>query len=106
MAKVVQFRSTDQSILKIIRKVAADSARCFITPAGAESMSRDGVSMRQVMRCLESGKISNGPYQDEHGLTCTELELLTAGRTVRVVVSIEGHEPTQRVLHILFAEEI
>lgn len=106
MAEVVPFKSTAQSILKIIRQIAGNSNRCFITPAGAESMSRDGVLMRQVARCLEKGKISNGPYQDDHGLTCAELELLTAGRTVRVVVSIAGNEPSQRILHILFAEEI
>ena len=56
--------------------------------------------------CLKKGEISEGPHIDEFGLTVCELETITAGRKVRVVVSIEGRSPAERRLHVLFAEEM
>lgn len=106
MSNVVQFQPKRVSLLRIIHEVAQDSSRIRLGPAIQAEFATGPVSLRQVINCLKNGKISQGPYQDSYGLTCCELEWITAGRLVRVVVSIEGNAPAQRLLHVLFAEEV
>lgn len=106
MFNVVPLQTKPQRILTLVRQIAQDSSRVFISRTAEEAMARDGVTMRQVLRCMAEGSISQGPYYDEYGLTCLELERVTAGRLVRVVASIEGRAPSQRVLHVLHAEEL
>lgn len=106
MSNVVPLQTKPQSTLNLVRQIAQDSSRVFILHTAEEAMARDGVTTRQVLRCIAQGSISQGPYCDERGLTCLELERITAGRLVRVVISIEGRAPSQRVLHVLHAEEL
>ena len=106
MSKVVQFQPRIPSILRIIREVVQDSSRIRLGPAIQAEFATGLISFRQVMNGLQKGQISIGPYPDDYGMTCCELELITAGRWVRVVVSIEGKTPNGRILHVLFAEEI
>ena len=106
MTNVMPFQPRIPAILRIIRDVAKDSSRIRLGPAIQAEFAAGPVNFRQVGNCLQKGRISQGPYQDDYGLTCCELEWITAGRMVRVVVSIEGNAPTQRLLHVLFAEEV
>ncbi len=64
------------------------------------------VSFRQILNALKKSRISESPHVDAFGLTVCELEAITAGRKVRVVISIEGRLPAERLLHVLFAEEL
>ncbi len=106
MSNVVPLQPKPQRTLNLVRQIAKESSRIFISRNAEEAMARDGVTMRQVLLCMAKGSISEGPHCDEYGLTCLELERVTAGRWVRVVVSIEGRTPSQRVLHVLHAEEL
>lgn len=103
---VIPFRAKPQHILQLIRDLSQDSGRILIAPAAQMQFDRRMVSMRQVVNCLRNGRINQGPYLDDYGLTCCEMEWMTGGALVRVVVSISGRTPNGRVLHILFAEEV
>lgn len=105
-SNIVPFQPRPESILRIIREIAQDSDRIRLGPAMPAVFSHGYVSFRQILNCLKKGVISEGPYMDEFGLTVCEIEAITAGRKVRVVVSIEGRTPVDRVLHVLFAEEL
>lgn len=105
-SNVIPFQHRPASILRIIREVAQDSARIRLGPAMPAVFAHGYVSFRQILNGLKRGVISEGPHLDEFGLTVCELEAMTAGRRVRVVVSIEGRKPAERILHVLFAEEL
>lgn len=103
---ILPFQPKASSVLRIIREVARDSSRIRLGPAIQAEFDNGAISVRQTINCLQQGALIQGPYTDDYGLTCCELEWVTAGRLVRVVVSIEGRTPVRRVLHVLFAEEV
>lgn len=105
-SNVIPFQHRSASIVRIIREVAQDSERIRLGPAMPGVFAYGYVSFRQILNCLKKGEISEGPHIDEFGLTVCELETISAGRKVRVVVSVEGQTPAERILHVLFAEEM
>lgn len=106
VADIIPFPSKPHGILRIIQSLSKDSSRLRIGPAAKGQFDSRAITFRQVLNCLKNGTFSDGPHHDEHGCICCELTSSTAGQFIRVVVSIEGKTPADRVLHILFAEEM
>lgn len=104
MTEFVPFPLTPAALLRVVRELAADTAR--IDFAQAQEKAQGVVNLQHALRVLRDGRVSLGPYVDLHGNTCCELERVVAGRLVRVVIVIEGSTPDARVLHVLHAEEV
>ena len=77
--------------LQIIREAAKNSSRVFFTSHARTRMRQRAISITQVLRCLRSGRISEGPAPDvmKGGWKCT-LEHYTAGEQLGVSIGMES----------------
>jgi hypothetical protein len=74
---------------RILRWAAEDTWRIEWTRHVLKRMRERRISPTQVLRCLRNGRIVRGPYRDDRGGWLCELEGMSAGVPLRVVVAVE-----------------
>ena len=92
-----------QMALKIIRDAAVDSSRVFLTHHANARMRERRITLTQVLRCLQKGRLTEGPAPDamKGGWKCT-VEHYTAGEQVGVAVGIESAQADGIVVITVF----
>lgn len=92
-----------QFALRIIRDAAVDSSRVFLTHHANARMRERRITLAQVLRCLQRGRLSEGPAPDtmKGGWKCT-VEHYTAGEQIGVAVGIESVQASGIVVITVF----
>lgn len=92
--------------LKTIRARAADSQNVAFVHHARVQMRKRGVDAVQVIRCLQRGNITEGPYRDiKSGQWRCNVEAMAGGDWVRVVVEIPDRPPLLEVITVIALEK-
>ncbi len=91
--------------LKTIRARAADSQNVLLIHHARVQMRKRGVDVLQVVRCLQRGSITEGPYRDmKSGQWRCNVEAKAGGELIRVVVEIPEKPPYLEVITVIALE--
>jgi hypothetical protein len=74
---------------EILREVAKDSARVFFTPHAEKRMVKRKITRTQVIRCLASGQIKEGPARGIKGNWEVAVEAMSAGDVLHVAAALD-----------------
>lgn len=86
--------------LKIIKEVSQDSGRVFFSHHAEKRMRQRRITRTQVLRCLRTGYISEGPFFSiKNNWECT-VEGFSAGQQIALEVAIETHEHNNTLIII------
>jgi hypothetical protein len=82
---------SDQTILKIIRYLSADSSKIIDTRHANTRRKQRGISRIQIERCLQKGTIKAGepPSLNIHGQWTAAIQRHAAGEEVTCIVVID-----------------
>lgn len=75
--------------LRIVRRIAKDSAAVFFTAHASQRMRQRHISRAQVLYCLQGGRIVEGPAPDAKGRWCMTLQRSCQGDVVQAVASLD-----------------
>ena len=78
-----------------IRRLAGDSVNVMMTNHAADRLLERGYTMAQVIKCLVSGQVIEGPVLDSEkgtGWKCI-MEVLAAGEWIRVICKLMETKP-------------
>lgn len=101
MNRPTPYRLNDANALKLLREVAADSARVVLLPHARQRMKQRQVTLPQVLEVLRKGRLTEPAALDIHGNWKVTVKALTCGQSVTVAGAIEmQEEPGKRVLVI------
>lgn len=75
--------------LRIVRRLAKDSATVFFTVHASQRMRQRHITRAQVMSCLQGGSIVEGPAPDAKGRWCMTFQRHCLGDLVQVVASLD-----------------
>lgn len=89
MANTLPFPLSKKKALQVIRELSADSGRVFITRHARDRMLERCVSRPDVMCCLESGQITEGPALEANGAWRCTVNWFRAGSPLTVVAVID-----------------
>jgi len=85
---------------KIILEICADTSRVFISTHAEKKMMQRDITRSQVMRCLRSGAITEGPARGIKGNWELTMNVLSAGDSVTVVAALDNDENGNHILVI------
>ena len=97
MADPVPLRMNDATALKVLREIAADSARVVFTHHALQRMRQRKVSTAQVLACLQRGIVAEPVALDLHGNWKLTVTHRAAGMDLNVAVAID---PPKRAIVI------
>ena len=89
MADPVPLRMNDATALKVLREIAADSARVVFTHHALQRMRQRKVSTAQVLACLQRGIVAEPVALDLHGNWKLTVTHRAAGMELNVAVAID-----------------
>lgn len=89
MSDPVPLRMNDASALKLLREIAADSARVIFTHHALQRMRQRKVSTSQVLTCLQRGIVAEPVALDLHGNWKLTVSHRAAGAELDVAVAID-----------------
>ena len=89
MADPVPLRMNDATALKVLREIAADSARVVFTHHALQRMRQRKVSTAQVLACLQRGIVAEPVALDLHGNWKLTVTHRAAGMDLNVAVAID-----------------
>ncbi len=92
MAKPVQMPLNDANMLRIVRKLAQDTANVFIEPHARKRMRERRITRTQVYACLRSGVIDEAAHENIRGNWKCTLRHHHAGDLVRVTAVVQRDE--------------
>ena len=92
MPKPVQLPLNDANMLRIVRKLAQDTANVFIEPHAKKRMRERKITRTQVYACLRSGVVEESAHENIRGNWKCTLRHHHAGDLVRVTAVIEKDE--------------
>lgn len=79
----------DADALKIVRMIAADSAKIYVVPHAVKRQKQRSITRPQIERCVQKGVISEGPFVNGHGNWQVNLSRYGAGEEITCVIAIE-----------------
>lgn len=97
---VLRHELTPTFALQLIRRIAENSARVFMTRHATKRMAERQITVPQVRKCLLVGTISEGPYRDVKGNWKVQIEALTAGDVVVVEAALDYDEEGNQIIVI------
>lgn len=75
--------------VRLLKEIAVDSARVFITTHAEKRMKERKITRAQVERCLLNGNITEGPARGTQGNWEMRVEVYSAGEPVTVVAALD-----------------
>lgn len=97
---VTELNLTPQSACPIIKVIAAESDKVFFTIHAEERMEQRGITRTQVLRCLKSGKINEGPARNTKGDWEFRMDIFSAGEVINVVAALAHNRQGNRIVII------
>lgn len=98
MSKIIPFNLTEPEALALLRDCARDESKLFISQHARERMQERHITRKQVLACMEKGRISEGPYRDIKGDWKCNVEHYTAGNVITAAVAIKYNENGERIV--------
>ncbi len=89
MAEPVPLRMNDATALKLLRKIARDSASIIFTAHARQRMRQRYVTPTQIIACLQRGIVSEPVSLDLHGNWKLTVAHRAAGWDLNVAVAID-----------------
>ena len=89
MAEPIPLRMNDAAALKLLRKIARDSAQVIFTHHARQRMRQRKVSPVQVLACLQRGIVSEPGALDMYGNWKLTMTHRVAGKDLDVAVAID-----------------
>lgn len=89
MGKVVSFPKPSKPAFEKTMRELADAGEVVFVSHATQRLVKRGVSHADVIRCLQKGKITEGPLINIHGNQQATVERFMCGEEIRVVVAIE-----------------
>lgn len=86
---MTDFPLTQERATEIIRECAETTWRVAVTRHAHQRMEERGVTMHQVMECLEKGELTQAPEKDESGDWKCHVRRIASGMEVTIVAAIE-----------------
>ncbi len=95
------FKLTATAARRIIKEIAEDSSRVILTTHAKQRMRKRKISLAQVLNCLKSGQVDEGPASNMYGDWQCTMRWKNAGDFVRVAVAIEHDPDTHKRLIVI-----
>lgn len=86
---VVELDLSPEHARRILNQIVTQSERVFFTSHAEERMAERQITRTQILRCLEHGTFTEGPYRDIKGNWKFTLETLSAGDPLAVVAALD-----------------
>lgn len=93
--RVVALALSVDAARRLVQKLAADSARVYITAHAANRLKERGITRPQVLECLRKGRITEGPALGTRGHWEMRFERQWCGEVVKVVAALHW-DPDRR----------
>ena len=90
-SRIIPFPKVGRWVVKRVHAIAGDTDKIRWTKHARERIREREITSRQVLEVLRRGR-GVGPAQREEGEWKIILEKPQAGREIRVVVTMEGHD--------------
>lgn len=98
MSKVIPIKMNDADALSILRGCVANDSRVFISPHAKERMLERNITLKQVLTCIEKGRITESPYRDVRGDWRCSIEHYTSGSAVTVAIAFKYNNSGERIV--------
>jgi len=98
MSIVIPIKMNDADALAILRRCAVNDSKVFICPHAKERMIERNITLKQILSCIEKGKISESPYRDIKGDWRCSIEHYTSGNAVTVAVAFKYNNNGERIV--------
>jgi len=89
---VVKMELSVPKAKKVLLEITEDSSRVFFRPHAEKRMKQRNITRPQVIRCLRSGAITEGPARGIEGNWEMRMEVLSAGDPITVVAALDNDE--------------
>jgi len=89
MPDPLPMRMTDASALKLLCKIADDSAKVIFTHHALKRMTERRITRTMVLQCLRSGAVDEPVALDAYGNWKMTVWARIAGRDIRAAVAID-----------------
>jgi len=98
MSKVIPIKMNDADALSILHGCVANDSRVFISPHAKERMLERNITLKQVLACIEKGRITESPYRDVRGDWRCSIEHYTSGNAVTVAIAFKYNNSGERIV--------
>lgn len=88
------------SALRIVRAIAADSSKVKLTRHARERMAQRDITLPQLLRCLRTGRIAEGPARNARGDWAFRVEGIAAGDRINVAAALSTDGNGNRIIVI------
>lgn len=92
MVDMKQLTLTDKDAQEFLKKCAKEQHLVFLSRHARERMAQRNITRKQIMICLEKGRVTESPYRDVKGDWRCAMEHYTSGIVVNVAVAIKLDE--------------
>lgn len=89
---------TPHSAELLIRKIAADSAKVFFSSHAKVRMRERKVTDLQIIRCLQTGTVTEGPFRNIHGNWQVNVDAYHSGQNLKVGAVIDTDEKGNKII--------
>jgi len=97
---VTELNLTPHSARPIIKVIAEISGRVFFKPHAIRRMKERDITRPQILRCLKSGRVTEGPSRNMAGNWEVRMEGFSSGEEIAVVIELEHDTEGNRILVI------
>lgn len=92
MVEPLPFRLNDANLLRLVREIAQDTGKVFITRHAKRRMRERSITPTQVYACLRQGSVSEPAHEDIGGDWKCTLVHRHAGDEVHVAAAVRRDE--------------
>ena len=97
---VIPLNLNPASAQRIVRDLAKESARVRLTRHARERMAQRDITLTQLLTCLRSGRIAEGPARNVRGDWEFRMEGIAAGDRINVVAALTTDRNGNRIIVI------
>ncbi|GMR17672.1 MAG: hypothetical protein BMS9Abin33_0065 [Gammaproteobacteria bacterium] len=97
---IVEMELSASKAKKFLLEITENSSRVFFTRHAEKRMKQRKITRPQIIRCLQSGAITEGPARGISGNWEMRMEVLSVGDPVTVVAALDNDEQGNFVIVI------
>ena len=86
---VLDFDLSRANAKRIITEIVKESGRVFFTDHAEQRMKQRKITRIQVLRCLQHGSFTEGPYRDIKGNWKFNIDSFSAGENLTVTAALD-----------------
>ncbi|MDT8383098.1 MAG: DUF4258 domain-containing protein [Gammaproteobacteria bacterium] len=97
---ITELNLTPESARRVISDIAKTSGRVFFTDHAEERMQERQITRAQVLRCLRSGRIIEGPAKGQNDDWTFLMEVISAGDIIKTAAALGFDSDGNRIVVI------